>query len=175
MRVWVKFSLFISAYTPLFLIIILKYIDFNFINPCSITIILIYSIPIIISNLIWIIIFKITKEWTKQTFTVKKSVDRTSDALNYVIAYIIAFIGFQFIKWQDWVSFIILLIVICFIYINSNLIFVNPLLNVFGYKIYDIEVEEGGNIILITKKKSIKINEKIKMRFLSDNIYLGEC
>ncbi|MEM3858330.1 MAG: hypothetical protein QW478_02855 [Candidatus Micrarchaeaceae archaeon] len=127
---------------------------------------------LIIINLIWIPVFRIAKGWTKKTLTVKKSINRTSDALNYIIAYIIAFLGFQFDKWQDWVALIILLTTIFFIYIHSNLIFVNPLLNIWGYKIYDVEVMERGHLVVITKKSILKEDEKIQLKSLSDNIYL---
>lgn len=106
-------------------------------------------------NLIGIPIFRLTRGGTKSTFTIKKSINRTSDALNYIIAYIIAFLGFRFELWQDWVSLFILLAVIFFVYVHSNLIFVNPLLNICGYKIYDIEVVESGSIVLITKRNRL--------------------
>lgn len=166
MRYWVKILLFVSAYTPLFLIFILRYIDFHTIYFwISVTI-------LVIINLIWIPIFKMTKGWTKNTFTVKTSVNRTSDALNYIIAYIIAFLGFQFDLWQDWASLIILLVVIFFVYIHSNLIFVNPLLNIGGYKINDVEAVEGGNLVLITKRNTLRKDEKIEVKNITDNIYL---
>jgi len=166
MRFWVKILLFISAYTPLFLIFILRYIDFNTLYFW------IGIFVLIVVNLIWIPVFRIAKGWTKNRFTVKKSINRTSDALNYIIAYIIAFLGFQFDKWQDWTALIILLTVIFFIYVHSNLIFVNPLLNICGYKIHDVEVIESGHLILITRKNILKENENIQVKNLSDNIYL---
>lgn len=166
MRFWVKILLFISAYTPLFLIFILQYTDFHT------RYFWIFVSVLVFINLIWIPIFKKTKGWTISEFTVKKSFNRTSDALNYIIAYIIAFLGFQPDKWQDLISLILLLMVIFFIYIHSNLIFVNPLLNIFGYKIHDVEVMEGGNIVLLTKKNQLKVDENIEVQNMSDNIYL---
>ena len=165
MRFWVKILLFISAYTPLFLIFILRYTNYHKIYFW------IGVGALILINLIWIPIFRLTRGWTKSTFTIKKSINRTSDALNYIIAYIIAFLGFRFELWQDWVSLFILLAVIFFVYVHSNLIFVNPLLNICGYKIYDIEVVESGSIVLITKRNRLRENEKITVKNMSDNIY----
>jgi len=64
-----------------------------------------------------------------------------------------------------------LLAVIFFVYVHSNLIFVNPLLNICGYKIYDIEAVESGSIVLITKRNRLRENEKITVKNMSDNIY----
>jgi len=166
MKFWVKILLFISAYSPLFLIFIVRQIDFNTFYFWTGIFIL------VIINIIWIPTFQIAKGWTKSRFTVKKSVNRTSDALNYIIPYIIAFLDFQINKWQDWATLIILLLVIFFVYIHSNLIFVNPLLNICGYKIHDVEVIESGYFVIITKKNILKAGEKIHVKNLSDNIYL---
>jgi hypothetical protein len=106
---------------------------------------------------------------------VKKSVNRTSDALNYIIAYIVTFLGFKFNTWQDYLSLTILLVIIFFIYVNSDLIFVNPLLNVIGFKIISVEVKEGGEIILITKNSTIKSDDKIFVKNITDNIYFADA
>lgn len=168
---WVKLLLFISAYTPLLLIFVLRYVDFP--SICF----WFFVSSILLINLIWIPIFKIAKGWPITEFTVEKSMNRTSDALDYIVAYIIIFLGFQFRVWQDIATIIILLIVIFFIYIHSNLIFINPILNIFGYKIHDVEVQVGGkiktNIILITKEFKMTSGEKLFAKQMSDNIYLG--
>ena len=169
MRSWVKSLLFISAYTPLFLILILQYMS------SSKTWLVAGLIFLCIINLIWVLIYIISKKWTIKGYTVKKSVNRTSDALNYIIAYIITFLGFSFNTWQDYISFIILFVIIFYIYINSDLIFVNPLLNVLGFKIISVELNEGGGeIVLITKNSSLKTNDKIYVKNITDNIYLME-
>ncbi len=166
MRYWVKCLMFISAYTPLLLIFILRCFDFHSKN-------FLFCIAILfLVNLIWVPVFKITGGWGTRTFTVVKSKNRTSDALDYIIAYIIVFLGFQFKQWQDVASIIILLVVIFFVYIHSNLIFVNPLLNVFGYKIHDVEISTGESIVLVTKKFMLVQGRTINTKIMSDNIYL---
>jgi hypothetical protein len=166
MRFWVRILLFISAYTPLLLIFILRYSQVGSRNFW------IFTFALFLANLIWIPVFIIARKWNIKTFTVKKSKNRTSDALDYIIAYIIVFLGFNFKQWQDVASIAILLIVIFFVYIHSNLIFINPLLNVFGYKIHDVEISEGGNIVLITRKFKLVKKQVIEATRMSDSIYL---
>lgn len=166
MRFWVKILLFLSAYTPLFLIFILRYVEFNSAWFWGGIVLL------ILVNLSWVVVFRIAHGWTKNTFTVKKSINKTSDTMNYVMAYVFAFLELQFSKWQDAASLVLLLVIVLFIYVSSNLIVVNPLLNLFGYRIYDIEVVEGGDIMVITRKNKVKLNEKINVKHLSDDIYL---
>lgn len=168
MREYVKLLLFISAYTPLFLILFIQYIQF--LSPLFIVSILLLALI----NSVWFVIFYISKSWTVSEYTVKKSVNRTSDALNYIIAYIVTFIGFKFNTWQDYLSLAILLVIIFFIYVNSDLIFVNPMLNVIGFKIISVEVKEGGEIVLITKNSTLKDDDKIAVKNITDNIYFTD-
>jgi hypothetical protein len=166
MKLWVKSLLFISAYTPLLLIFILRYIDFHSREFW------IYFLALVLVNLIWLPVFKITRGHAVDTFMIEKSINRSGDALDYIIAYIIVFLGFQFEKWQDMASIFILLVVIFFVYVHSNLIFVNPLLNFFGFTIHDVESEDGGSLVVISKRFRLPHNGPIKVKYMSDNIYM---
>ncbi|MBU6996578.1 MAG: hypothetical protein HXS41_06280 [Theionarchaea archaeon] len=166
MRGWVRSLLFISAYSPLLLIFIIKYFEMGS-RDFWISILVLSLV-----NSIWIPVFVIARKWNPVVFNVRKSKNRTSDALDYIIAYIIVFLGFEFNQWQDVASIAILLIVIFFVYIHSNLIFINPLLNVFGFKIHDVEAVTGGNIVLITREFKLARKQRIQATRMSDNIYL---
>jgi hypothetical protein len=58
------------------------------------------------------------------------------------------------------------------IYMNSNLIYTNPILNLFGYKIYEVTDKNDNLIICISKKNYIKIDKPLKITNFSGNIYL---
>ncbi|MBU7046197.1 MAG: hypothetical protein HXS54_07130 [Theionarchaea archaeon] len=165
MRFWVRSLLFVSAYTPLLLIFALQYFDVRSSDFW------ICVVALFLANFIWVPVFIVSRGWSTRVFIVKKSKNRTSDALDYIIAYIIVFLGFQLEKWQDAASIIILLTVIFFVYIHSNLLFINPVLNIFGYKIHDVEIVTGENIVLITKRFKIRPGN-IETKKMSDNIYI---
>ncbi len=167
LRLWVKALLFFSAYTPLFIILILKNID-----PCNIFFYISLGLLVLL-NLILILIFRrVAKKINQKKVNIKEMKDKTSDALNYVFPYIIAFIGFEFQTWQDWVMFLLLIFIIFTIYTNSNLIFINPMLNLIGYKIYKIVTIDNSSIIILSKKKKIDKNSILTIKNISDNIYL---
>ena len=167
MRFLIKLLLFISAYTPLFVILLIKNFDYSQIIFWVIITLL------ILADVVLLIIFKISKQWTNQEIKINDYTNRTSDALNYVIAYVIAFLAFNINLWQDIASLIILLIVTFVIYINSNLIFVNPLLNLLGYKFYEVTNDYGNKTIIITKKEVIK-GKILKVKNFDKMIYLEQ-
>ncbi|MHA1285195.1 MAG: hypothetical protein ACTSQP_22070 [Promethearchaeota archaeon] len=167
LRNWVKLFLFISAYTPLFIILIVKYIELM--SICF----WIFIILLFFANMILYLILKKAKKWTRIRITVQKSENRTADSLNYVIAYIIPFIDFNFNKWQDIFSITILMSIIFIIYINSNLIFVNPILQLIGYKIHNIEDINNRKYIIISKKSKFLKDEEIYIKNITNDIYLS--
>jgi len=172
MRLWVKGGLFLSSYLPLFLIMAIK----NWFNLYLLLILIFVSLY----SLVWFAIIKISKTNTQESYRVLKTEDKMKESLNYLIPYIISFIGFNLDRWQDWFALIILLTILSVVYINSNLIYVNPLLSFFRYKIYHAEIckpsigcdETKEEIILLSKKKHIKKNEDIVVKGIDQGIFL---
>jgi hypothetical protein len=80
MRFWVRSLLFISAYTPLLLIFVVRYFDYHALDFW----ILVFMLFLV--NLIWVPIFMIVRGWASKPLTVAKSKNRTNDALDYIIA-----------------------------------------------------------------------------------------
>ncbi len=173
MRLWVKVGLFLSSYLPLFLILVIK-------NWFNIYMTILIAIISLICLLIWISIIKISKKGTAEAYKVLKSEDKTKESLNYLIPYIISFIGFDLNKWQDWGALIILLTILFVVYLNSDLLYINPILSFFRYKIFSVEVykpvigSEGTKfeILLLTKKNRIKRDEELIVKDIDEGIFL---
>lgn len=166
MRLWLKFVLFLSSYTPLFLIISIRYYTVN--NSLDLPLFLI--ILSIAANIIMYSYIRASKTNPSREVTVKRSINRTSDSLNYIITYIVGFIGLQF-GIGDLFTLLILIGVIFIVVIRSNLILINPILNIVGYSFYGIEVEGGGNIVVITKK-DLKDGDKLIIKLINNGVYL---
>jgi hypothetical protein len=166
-------GLFFSAYLPLFLILAIK----NWFN--------IYAFGIFVFTLIysgvWFVLIWLANRATAELFTVRKAESRINESLEYLVPYIISFIGFDLTKWQDVISLGILLVIVFAVYIRSDLLYINPLMACFGHSIYQVEVTkpsqtgEGkrGEIILITKSQ-IKSEDTIQVWDLSDNVFWGK-
>lgn len=166
MRVTTQGILFISAYTPLLAIIILRYYKTHLIES------LIVLIFIIIANgFLFGFLWGIVKHRSVRTFKVKSSINKTSDTLNYLIPYIISFLGLKLTQWNDLLSLLIILGIVFVIYVHSNLILMNPLINAFGYKFYSVEIGRGDNIIVITQK-DLRVDNTITTKRISKGLYM---
>jgi len=156
-------AIFISGYTPLFLIMMIKDInalvwwDYTFseallgIEKVSIP----YGVfmknssvaigLLSISVLSLVILFFVLRNITSNPFeiTITSAKSRSSEVVNYTIPYMISFVAFDLSKWQDLLSLIIFLGILCLLSIRSQSIFINPILAALGYGLYDCSYTEN--------------------------------
>ena len=164
--------LFISAYSPLFLILAVKDFDFDklqwFKHPYTVFFLL------AISTLSIALLFMTIKTLDKGNMAVKvvSIKDRSSDLINYTIPYILSFFGFDLSKWGDVISLGIFLLIMMLLTIKSKAVFLNPILAMCGYGLYDLEYSFNGdqkNIIILSNydlKSGLVCNIRSLSRFL---------
>lgn len=190
-------AIFVSGYTPLFLIMMIKdikgFIWFNYtlsnhilgFTTVKVPYFVEFNNPGIVSSLIIlsilsiIILHYVLKHIASKPFdiTITKAKSRSSEVVNYTIPYMISFVAFDLSKWQDLISLILFLIILCLLSIRSQSIFINPILAAKGYGLYDCEYDEKGSskeCIMLSKHDLTKGNiEKYKklnnyMGFIAD-------
>ena len=96
---------------------------------------------------------------------------RDTEAMAYIVTYIIPFLVIPFHGWKEGISLSIFFVVLGVLYVNSNMIHINPMLNLFGYHLYEITTEDGGVHSLLARR-SIRHQETITVVKLGDDILL---
>lgn len=170
-----EFVLFVTSYIPLFLLIIFRqisknidYLNWGGINKQAMIFFLGkfgFSLFLIIISLFSLygciaLFSNFDKNIDNGENIILKDVrNRNSEAIGYIATYIIPFIFQSFDNFYEIFAFVFLMVIIYRIYINSNLLLINPLLS-FIFSIFDIEYEEQNgkkrNGLIITKDKYIK-------------------
>ena len=165
--------LFISAYSPLFLILAIKDFDFDctyqFKHPLAVYIILGISV---LSVILLFATVKLMKRGNMPV-TVVEIKNRSVDLINYTIPYIVSFFGFDLSKMEDIFSLTIFLTLLLLLTVKSKSVFMNPILLVAGYNLYDVEYEFDGKkheTIALSKYK-MKKGERFYIRSLTRFIY----
>lgn len=166
--------LFISAYSPLFIILSVKDFDFHkthrFQHPIQIIIL------ICITFLSVALLFFSIKSIKKGNMPVKiiSVKSRSVDLINYTIPYIVSFFGFDLSKTSDVISLILFLLLMLLMTIKSKSVFMNPILLLFGYNLYDIEFEFDckRNSTIAMTKEDLKINNYYFVRSLTKFLYI---
>lgn len=154
LRNFAKIILFITAYLPLSIIMFIKYYKFNIIALLTTGFILLLSL------MCCFIVIQILDETNKTEGTiyeVEKIEDQSQMSLNYLFTYIIPFITMTLDDISNLISIGIFIFITLIIYVNSNLLYMNPFLNICGYSILKVNLKnECGqySYMLITKNKN---------------------
>lgn len=152
-----EFVLFITSYIPLFILIVLKQVSENInfaawggFNKEAIGIFFHkfgFSFSLIVISVFSLVgctllFYNFNKDIDNGENVILKEVqNRNSESIGYIATYILPFIFQSFSTWYEILAFIFLMAIIYRIYVNSNLLLINPILS-FRYSIFEIDYEE---------------------------------
>lgn len=200
-----KILMFLSSYTPLFLILLLKAIshilekvqdyanlkipeaisenitfaeqvqiitqhktEFISLNIIPVIVIATIILIIIVPNLILEFILKDTKSSINPKDLHIHSVQKMNHIyMEYLISYVIPFLSFNYSNFFDMISLLILLLTICIIYINSDLLYVNINFSIRGYNLFKVYNKKQNEYIVLSKKKQLYPDKILKVRDIS--------
>mgnify|MGYP000889349466 CR=1 FL=1 len=155
-----KLMLFLSSYSLLFIALAFKYKFTNF-----------TWVFFIIAIIGGIATFKITKtKINPDSRKVIEIVSKNEQVLSYLVSYLLPFIGFDLNDRNEFISLIIILLTIGILYIKADLIYINPVLMLFGFNIYEVHFSNESKRILISTKSAneIMLMETISFYELQD-------
>lgn len=173
LKYYTKLLLFICSYLPLFVILTINYWSTSlYINLICISL-------LSLSLLSWFLLIYLLKDINNVCGNCYKVVEISNESevsLNYLFTYIIPFLSMQYDSWKNLCSIGILIFITLVMYINSNLLYMNPMLNLSHYSILKVVLTRNDNrysFILITKTndKDINVGELINVCEFSENIY----
>lgn len=193
-----KVIMFLSSYSPLYILIITlnygfndirdsitKLLNINSINTSDI-ILYILVILIIVPSVILKIVLKVSDKYTETVKIIGIS-DGNDRVVDYVLAYIVSFITTDFVNLKDnninvLITGILIQILLCYLYCKNNMLYINPVLNIcFGYSIF-IANTNKNNLIILTKdaNKAYSTKEEIlekgfkniRLNCFSNGIYI---
>lgn len=184
-----KILLYNLSLVPLYFLFIIKKINFDSINNFELpytnlefykliiydnTTSLVLLLLIIISLYSFHKFIKETKsgECLPQNFTEISNID--FNHLTFIATYILPLLAFTLDSIRDWVFIIFLLTFIGIIYIKTNLYHLSPVFIVFDIKVYHAKNEAGEHVVLLSNKKKLNINEKLKYTKIAEIYFIKE-
>lgn len=81
---------------------------------------------------------------------------RDAEAMSYIVSYVIPFLAIPFQSLAEAISLAVFFLVIGVLYVNSNMIHINPMLNLSGYRLYEVTLENGALHALITRRTVVR-------------------
>lgn len=176
LRLWFRIILFLSSYTPLFILFLFRNFSKNGVNLSLDGIDSIFSLILIIlvfipNIILFLYIRSRTHTDNPRDITIKHKEEMNYIYIEYLITYIIPFLSFSYADIWEIASILLLLLVICYVYVNSNLLYVNLMLNVFGYNLFKIK-DTWNEYMLISKRKRLILEDTIKTESVSESFII---
>lgn len=104
--------------------------------------------------------------------TAARARHRDVDAIGYVATYLIPFAAMPGSEGRAKFAVMIFLAVVGVLYIRAFLFYVNPLLSLAGFRLFEIETETGRTLLVITRRMFIPANAELTVRTLSDYVFI---
>ncbi|MBS9783658.1 MAG: hypothetical protein KGV46_03800 [Pasteurella sp.] len=167
--------IFLSAYSPLSIIFVIQ--DFcwktkEFLHPNIIYPIVIVSV---ISIILVFIFSKIKVKNSRPVATIISVSNKSGELINYSIPYMISFFAMDLSQPKQLLSFGFFMLMMFVLTIKTHNIFINPILAILGYNIYDVkyykENEEQQAFFLI-KGNRLKKDEQCRIVEVSEYLFL---
>lgn len=180
-----KLMLFVSSYIPLYVLLILKNIFeritdgghfvniilklesvvlFDEINDWAI---IVLGLAVIISgSYLWIILGKNTS--SKQYMVIEVSDETGNCYFNYISVYLLSCMGLSLNSIVDCFVFLFVMLIVGYIYISNNMMYMNPLANIMGYRVYSCKLDSvhtnDKNIeSIVVAPKDIRVEKNINI------------
>lgn len=175
---WYRILLLFSAYFPLYLILFIKFADFEaiyysikyqellkwyffydfftingFLSVLSTGLLIISIISCV--YIIYEIFRTEKKKIGKYSITVKNIENRDKDVLVYLMTYVLPLIGLNTKSLKDLIVFLIVIILIMWLSLYSDLLYINPLLTAFKRRLYAVETNDK-KVIIISREKNLE-------------------
>ena len=97
---------------------------------------------------------------------------RDENVVGYIASYLIPFVTFPLDKPEQIAALLVFVAVLLVLYINSNMLYINPMFNLVGYHLYQITIESDQMSHYLIARQGIKPNKMLYFVEISDNVYL---
>ncbi|MEI7217196.1 hypothetical protein WCT79_09240 [Pectobacterium carotovorum] len=174
LRPLVSVLLFLSAYSPLMIIIIIKDIDTSeywlFRTPILSGVLFLIAVS---SSIITLQVVKSVDEGL--TATITKAANKSGDMFGYTIPYMLSFMKVDLSDWQIALGLSVFLCVLFIMAYRTQTVFINPILAISGYMLIDCTFKRGNEEIqaMVITRRPVSIGDSCQLERLSHYLYIA--
>ena len=163
---FLKILLFLSSYFPLTLIFA---VQLYWKDKLGLAII---SLGVGALGVLGIVVYLMAvKRVNSMSINVVGRTRRDAEAMSYIITYLLPFVALPSSDPGDSISLGIFILTICILYINSGMIHINPTLNLVGWHLYDVTLDDGSTCTLLTHNR-IRRGREIAVVDIDEGVYM---
>ena len=166
MTILAQFALFLSSYAPLFGVFAL--LD-SFSSDWSIK--LFVALACLGPVLLVAVLVRAAMRIGSQELRVQSVVARDGDALAYIATYLVPFAAISAHSNRERAALALFLILVAIVYIRSELFYVNPLLALAGFRLFEISTASGTSAVLMTRRRFVPASSALRTRRLGEYVH----
>ena len=163
--------IFISSYSPLVLIFIIKDLDDStFLPRHPITAAIIVGLALLACLVVLLAANKIENGVPVK---VTKVSNKSGDMFTYTIPYMISFYNFNLGDWRTLLSLFVFMSLMFALAYRTQQVFINPILALVGYGLYDCQFKDGAREVqgLLISKHEFQLGDTCTVQRLSNFLY----
>lgn len=174
LRFFSSLLIFLSAYSPLSIIFLIQDFDISakeVIHPWVVWPIV--GLSLLSCVLLWVAIGSLKS--SSPPITVASVSNRSGELINYSIPYMISFFVMDLGDIKMLLSFGFFMVIMYFLTMKTHNVFINPVLAVMGYNLYDVHYERDGNELedfFLVKGGRLLSQERCRIAEVSEQLYV---
>ena len=173
LRPLVSLVLFLSAYSPLMIILAIRDLDLSlphFFGSATTSWILIFMA--IGSSVVTLMTVRSVESGL--TVVVTKAANKSGDMFGYTIPYMLSFIRVDLGDWQTLLSLVLFLSVLFIMAYRTQTVFINPVLAIAGYMLIDCTFKRDDKEVqaMVVTREPISVEDTIQLDQLSHYLYI---
>jgi hypothetical protein len=175
LRPWAALFMFVSAYAPLLLIIVVKDYDPNHFSWLPQHPLLSGGIMIVAGGSCLAILSAVRTIQSGLTVEVTKASNKSGEMFGYTIPYMISFLRIDLGDWQTLLSMFIFLAMLFAVAYRTQTVFVNPVLALAGYMLVDctFKRDESETQAMVITRTPLRIGRRYVIERLSHYLYVA--
>lgn len=116
-------------------------------------------------------VFAVARRLAPQTLHVASAQVRDGDALAYIATYLVPFAAVTATTTRERAALALFVLLIAVLYVRSELFYINPLLALVGYRLFQVTTPAGASVVLISKRRFLASDTNLRSRRLSDYVH----
>lgn len=97
---------------------------------------------------------------------------RDGEIMSYIASYLIPFVTFPLDGWAQIGSLLVFIFVLSVIYVTSNMIYINPMLNLIGYHLYEVTFENSELSHYLITRQEVILGKTVQVAKIGNGAFL---
>jgi len=167
LSVFSRYVLFASSYSPLTLAFGILYLRSSRPTAVALFVLAAASVALLCAML------RVVGGMARQPLVVESSARKDSDTLSYLATYLIPFALSPPKDAYEGCALAVFVIVLGFLYVNSNMIYINPVLSAMGYHLYEVAPQNSKRTVILLTRTADDVPETVNVVEMSRRIYVA--